>query len=289
MVDVRLTEEILKAHPKWRYERTDRNGTRYFYDSTCTRCGGRGVIEGYRYVEGGVCFECGGSGIGHKPEEIKVYTPEHEAKLAAQRAARAEKRAQERKVEFSKNYDKLMRAQGFGFDNDEYCIYRVVGNTFSIKDELKALGCKFKPSVGWYADHALEGYETQRMVAASLLEESPVSILWKDKAEVEPLWLERTRAVEASPSKWQGEIGSRLELYLHIDRAFEGSYQITSWKSTTNYMYLMSDKEGNVYKWSTSCFYKEGDDIHVRGTVKDHAEYKGIKQTVLTRCTQVKE
>lgn len=42
MVDTRSTEEILGSHPKWRYDRTDRNGTRYFNDYTCDRCGGQG-------------------------------------------------------------------------------------------------------------------------------------------------------------------------------------------------------------------------------------------------------
>lgn len=284
MVDTRLTEEILKANPRWTYIRTDRNGTRYFEDPTCPRCGGRGVIDCYNYVEGGICFECGGAGVSHRPEVIKVYTPEHDAKLAAQRQARAEKRIAEARKERGKH----VLAQGFGLEGDEYCIYRVVGDTYSIKDELKALGCKFKPSVGWYADHALEGYETQRMVEAQVLTDD-VYVTWKDKAEVEPLWIERTRAAEESPSEWQGEIGERLELYLHIDRVFEGTMYVTSWKARTSYMYLMHDGDGNVYKWSSSCWYKEGDDVHFRATVKDHAEYKGIKQTVLTRCTAVKE
>ena len=288
MVDTRLTEEILKANPRWRYVRTDRNGTRYFEDPTCGRCGGRGVIDCYKYVEGGICFECGGSGIAHNPETIKVYTPEHDAKLAAQRQARAEKRKAEMEAKAKQDHDSNMKKNGFGKEGEEYVIYRVVGDTYSVKDELKALGCKFKPCVGWYADHALEGYETQRMVAAEVLEEG-IFINWKDKAEVEPLWLERQRAAEESSSEWQGEVGSRLELYLHIDRVFEGTMQVTSWKTRTSYLYLMHDEEGNIYKWSSSCWYKEGDDVHFKATVKDHTEYKNIKQTVLTRCTLVKE
>lgn len=71
--------------------KTDRNGTRY-YDVTdvCPRCGGRGdYIRHYNY---GVCFLCGGSGVKHYT--VKEYTPEHEAKLEAQRVKRAEKRAE---------------------------------------------------------------------------------------------------------------------------------------------------------------------------------------------------
>ena len=62
---------------------------------------------------------------------------------------------------------------------------------------------------------------------------------------------------------------------------------ITSWKQTTSYMYLMTDKDGNKYKWSTSKYFNEDEDVKLKGTVKEHAEYKGIKQTVLTRCSEI--
>ena len=282
MTDTRLTEEILKAHPRWKYVRTDRNGTRYFSDSTCGRCGGRGVIDCYRYIDGGICFECGGSGIGDKPEIIKVYTPEHEAKLAAQREARAQKREQERIERATREYEANILNAGFGKEEDEYVIYRVVGDTYSIKDELKELGCRFKPSVGWYSNHELEDHETQRMTSKEVLEEG-VFINWKDKAEVEPLWIENQH--HDDPSEWQGNIGERIERELTIDRQIEG----VGYMGKTSYFYIMHDDEENVYTWSSACWYKEGDCIRFRATVKEHTEYKGIKQTKLTRCTMVKE
>ena len=283
MVDTRSTEEILKAYPRWKYDRTDRNGTRYFVDYTCPRCGGRGVLDCYRYVEGGICFECGGSGVSDKPEIIKVYTPEHEAKLAAQREARAAKREQERINEATKNYEANMEKNGFGKENDEFVIYRVIGDTYSIKDELKALGCKFKPAVGWYSNHALEGYKTQRMTSKEVLEEG-IFIVWKDKADVEKLWVENQHD-EADPSEWQGTVGERIERELFINKKVDG----VGYMGKTSYFYIMTDKNDNVYTWSSSCWYDEGDYVHFKATVKAHEEYKGRHQTRLTRCTQVKE
>ena len=280
------TNEILARNKRWRYVRTDRNGTRYFSDYTCQRCGGHGGWQGW---PGFTCYECGGTGES-TGSTVKVYTPEYAARLAAQREARAKKRQEEREARAIAERGQNLVKAGFGCEDGVYVIYRVVGNTYPIKDELKARGCKFNPAVGWFYSSDLGDHECQRMVEKDVLTDS-IFIEWKNKDEVEKLYIERLRAASESTSTWQGEIGDRLELQLHIDRAFEGEYRYAQgmWGSTTTYMYLMTDEAGNKYKWSTSKYFKEGDDLHVRATVKEHSEYKGIKQTVLTRCTKVKE
>lgn len=284
MVDVRSTEEILKAYKNVTYERTDRNGTRYFRNHTCDRCGGAGGWAGW---PGFVCYDCGGSGTDPIGSLFKIYTPEYEAKLTAQREARAQKRQQEREAKARAERPQNLEKAGFGKEEDAYVIYRVVGNTYPIKDELKTLGCKFNRAVGWFSSKNLEDYECQRMEESQVLTDS-VFIEWKDKEEVEKLFVENLQKPE-SRSKWVGEVGERLDLYLHIDRAIEcETYNRYSHRHETSYMYLMSDEDENVFKWFTTCFYKDGDDVHFRATVKDHSEYKGVAQTVLTRCTKVK-
>ena len=280
------TDEILAAHPRWFYSRTDRNGTRYFYDYTCPRCGGRGGADAWVYT-GWVCYECGGSGKTDRPQVMKVYTPEHEEKLKKQRQARFEKKEKERIEKAIRERGTNLEKAGFGNEDGTYVIYRVIGNTYEIKDELKGLGAKFNPAVGWFFSHPIDSYNVQRMEEKEVLTDS-IWIEWKQKEEVKPLWAENQKIAEESPSKWVGEIGDRIELSLHIDRSFEGKFQLCEWKSVSSYMYLMHDADGNIYKWSTSCYYKEGDDIHVRGTIKDHAEFRGVKQTVLTRLREVK-
>ena len=285
------TDEILAQNPRWSYNRTDRNGTRYFVDSTCPRCGGRGIIPCYGDIDGGICFECGGAGVAHRPQEIKVYTPEHEAKLAADREKRAQARHNAKLADFKAHMADRLKELGFGIEDGIAVCYRVTGNTYPIKDQLKELGCKFNPMIGWYASRALEGYECQRMLALELchFNEETVAIEWFDRDQVLPLLIENQRARTENISEWQGEIGDRLELTLTIDRVFEGR----GFRDGINYLYIMHDENGNCFTWSTGCCYT-GDTMHIKGTVKDHTEYNNkqgvtIKQTVLTRCTKIKE
>ena len=89
---------------------------------------------------------------------------------------------------------------------------------------------------------------------------------------------------EGSDSEYQGNIGERLELFLTVEKTIEldGNYG----RST---MHLMYDECGNLYVWTTaSKSWAVGSEHHIRGTVKDHRTYKNEKQTVLTRCMEVK-
>lgn len=70
--------------------RIDRNGTKYWADDTCKRCGGAGQRSEWYYT-GMTCWECGGTGR-TDPHIEKEYTPEYEAVLAERRAEREAKK-----------------------------------------------------------------------------------------------------------------------------------------------------------------------------------------------------
>lgn len=291
MIDTRTTDELLTIHESWKYERTDRNGTRYFTQHRCARCGGRGIIPAYAFINGGECFECGGSGRATNPEIIKVYTPEHAEKLAKDREKRAKAKHDAKLAEFKTNINNYFCALGFGIENDEVVCYRVIGDTYQIKDELKAQGCKFNRAIGWYAPKLIDGYDCQRMSARDIcyINEEAAMIEWLPAEQIAPLLIENQ--MEIPTSEWQGNIGDRLELYLSIDRIINGR----GFRGSTNYFYIMHDSAGNCFTWSTSCYIEDTNkNIHIKGTVKDHVEYcnkcgSTIKQTVLTRCAIIKE
>jgi hypothetical protein len=68
----------------------------------------------------------------------------------------------------------------------------------------------------------------------------------------------------------------------------------------TCFFHFFTDEMGNVFKWSTNkglvYSYKDifdrvithqldqGALVEIKGTIKEHTEYKGVKQTVITRC-----
>lgn len=90
------------------------------------------------------------------------------------------------------------------------------------------------------------------------------------------------REASASSNEWVGKVGERLTLNdLTITRLSmsEGQYGWT-------YIYGFADKAGNQFTWFGS---KHIGDINavvsLKGTVKKHDEFKGRKQTVLTRCS----
>ena len=99
-----------------------------------------------------------------------------------------------------------------------------------------------------------------------------------DKA-MEREW-ERMRKVSAeSASNYLGEVGKRLDI------SVKKMCIVTSWESTfgTTFIYKIVDTCGNVLTWKTSVMVP--DEVKtLKGTVKAHNEYRGIKQTELTRC-----
>ena len=91
------------------YFKTDRNGTKYYYDYTCSRCGGVGGSSMWAYT-GYTCYECGGTGRKPKPSIVKRYTEEYAEKLNARREAKYAKIFAEQEAE-RKAKEEAERAQ----------------------------------------------------------------------------------------------------------------------------------------------------------------------------------
>ena len=275
--------------------RIDKNGTKYFADYTCPRCGGRGGAEAWRYT-GYTCYECGGSGKTDKAHVYKVYTPEYELKLAERRAKQREKELAKQRLEAPQINASFIKSKGFGEDGKTRV---VLGNTFEIKEELKALGCVFDPILGWHSPVELEGYQTVTLTAEESFHKNPDNGLYTDyitdhvREAIESANDALKRAQDVS--EYVGEVGERItvEVTLKGSYSFETHY---TYSGETNYIHTFEDAAGNVYKWKTAdclsykpedrnwVYPEPGDRLTITGTVKAHEEYKGTKQTVLTRC-----
>jgi len=83
-------------------------------------------------------------------------------------------------------------------------------------------------------------------------------------------------------SNYVGTIKERKVFPLTVKRynVFDGSYGVT-------HQYIFHDDEGNVFCWyaSSKQDMEVGSKYAVKGTIKSHTEYKGVRQTNLTRCT----
>jgi len=86
-------------------------------------------------------------------------------------------------------------------------------------------------------------------------------------------------------SQHVGKIGDKLTLHVIFKDMFDYQTQFG-----TTFIYLFSDEKGNIFKWKTSKAINEwhiGQNLTIKGTIKEHSEYKGVLQTELTRCKVV--
>ena len=110
---------------------------------------------------------------------------------------------------------------------------------------------------------------------------------------------EEKRMAENAEITYFGNVGDKFEKELTFERMF--SYETHfSYYGETQFILIFSDDEGHKFKWSTSkgtyqCWHKTNGNVAfleyevgkkylIKGSVKSHEEYKGCKQTVITRC-----
>lgn len=91
----------------------------------------------------------------------------------------------------------------------------------------------------------------------------------------------KAAAEAAEKSNYYGNVGDKVDINGTINRA--GHYET---QFGTVVIYKIIDTDGNIFVWKTTSYVDIENDsfVNVRGTVKDHNEFRGEKQTVLTRC-----
>lgn len=265
-------------------DKVDRNGTHYYTNNRCPKCGGDKYISYYNHVDGGVCFLCGGTGI--HPTKVVVRTEEYAAKLDAKRLEKARKTAGARNAEY-------LHRQGFSADGKTWV---VMGETYTRRGELKSAGCKWNPEFGWHFDHEVTGFDT---VMVSIDDRIPS---WDDSTDLIGQYSadgtlyfipsefiqdyvkslrEQYVADHVPKTEYFGNVGDKVELTLTLTHigGYDTMYGFTS-------VYTFVDADGHQFVWKTGCYLdqSEGSTLTVRGTIKAHSEYHGTRQTELTRC-----
>lgn len=118
----------------------------------------------------------------------------------------------------------------------------------------------------------------------------------QERLEAERLAEAERVKVEKALSQWFGNIGDKIEVKaIYIKSAWFECQSYMGFGTETRYIHTF--KVGNdTVIWNTGKSLghwndkdeweslEEGSEVNLKGTIKDHSEYKDEKQTVLTRC-----
>jgi len=280
-----------KVAPSYQHmtiRKIDEESRKALVSECCYKCGGSG-----HYLHFGECFACGGTGRNEKL--VKIYTPEEYEKYLqnAERTKerKTEKREAERRFAEEHSEENMKKALAeAGYDPEDPQVYVIGGaNTFAIKDWLKENGFKFNSELNWYCMQPKEvpaPYKLAPIPFSSCFEWNCYFKKFNLKEGAKELAdAARNSLYPKSNSEWMGDIKERLR---NIEVTYVSSRDIESYYGLS---ILYTFKAGeNILVWFCSGKglpqdIEVGDSFLLTGTVKDHKEYNGVKQTVLTRCS----
>lgn len=94
----------------------------------------------------------------------------------------------------------------------------------------------------------------------------------------------RAEAEAGKQSEHVGAVGDRITVEIADVKC------ISSWETMygITYVWKITGADGNIYTWKTGTFLSEEKPPKgLKGTVKEHKEFRGVKQTELTRCKKM--
>lgn len=177
--------------------------------------------------------------------------------------------------------EEWLRNNGFNADGDTFI---VAGETYSIKETLKADGFIYRPVLMWHQSYIPAGYESK-----------VVKINWREVVDfsawgegvflpVAADYIQQKISVDMSesPSKWVGIDGDAFYGFL----VYKGKSSIMG-RFGVSYFYTFLNDDGCVFIWSTTKVLNEevGTRFLVSALIKGHDTYRGVQRTLLKRCT----
>lgn len=111
------------------------------------------------------------------------------------------------------------------------------------------------------------------------------------KEEAEQKAQEEAERARKAQSRHIGEIGDKLEMVATVEK--QAHFDIPSFRgfgTDTMWVYTFRTDEGDALVWKTTSYIatEDGERVTIKGTVKEHSEYRDEKQTLLTRCRVTK-
>lgn len=168
-----------------------------------------------------------------------------------------------------------------GFTKGYITIFK--GDTYSLLEWFQDSTARYHKFWGWY----FASEEELPEIPAGI---TPIQLKWEDVAFADEDQLRPESQIkehidslmyDPSPSKWQGEVGDRIDRTLTVIKVTpleDGYYGPSTF-------FLFRDEYENEYCWTTGSKSLDLNATYeVRGTIKALQKYKGKEQTVLTRC-----
>ena len=160
-------------------------------------------------------------------------------------------------------------------------IWLFKGETYPVLDWFKTSPCRYTKLWGWYLPSNIE---MPSPIPAGI---EPIKLDWTEIsldnqliADKDITTIVNEKLYDAGSSKWVGNIGDRLTIYLTCNKAID----IDNMYGSSTF-HVFTDENGNIFTWTTTAKHlEEGHTYNLTGTVKEHSKYKNQCQTNLTRC-----
>ena len=265
----------------------------------CDRCNGSGLaishIENGKPIpylnDNGICYACEGKGFLFKT--VRLYTEKEFNSLERQK-----ERAAERRLEEAEKVEQEKRAKAGevkanwllenGFNETGVTYVYIADDSYNRKDELKAAGWRYHALIGWHIGevNVPHNEEDIYILDADTAAEFNMYGDGNWKYSVKDIIAEAKASSKAqSRSEWVGLEKEKITDLPVILKRKSGCQTRFGWSDI--YTFMNGD---NVIVWFTSSHtdLEEGKEYLLSATIKTHNEYKGEKQTTITRA-KVKE
>ena len=193
------------------------------------------------------------------------------------------KQAPTKTAEKVQDYFYSPQKNSLGFEKGYITIFK--GSIELCEDWFKASSARYTRIWGWY-------FVSTDPIPADLPKNiTPIQLSWELVGDENGKLYPEDRVQQAvenlvyadHPSNYIGSIGDRIEITITVVKAIE-----TETKYGRSTMHVMEDADKNVYVWTTtSKSWGEGSVKTIKGSVKEHKTYKGVKQSILTRCLEI--
>lgn len=239
----------------------------------------------------GVCLKC--NGVGYIVKTVRLYTEKEFNSLE-----KAKERAAERRLEEAEKVEQEKRAKAGevkanwllenGFNETGVTYVYIADDSYNRKDELKAAGWRYHALIGWHIGevNVPHNEEDIYILDADTAAEFNMYGDGNWKYSVKDIIAEAKASSKAqSRSEWVGLEKEKITDLPIVLKKVSGYQTRFGWSNI--YTFMNGD---NIIVWFTSSnpHLEVEQSYLLSATIKTHSEFRGKKQTIITRA-KVKE